>query len=198
MQTVVDHIAGYDYGAKELATAPVSMKELDLLKQTITLDSEDERYLRMAGDVLENQTESIVNGWRGVISSLPHLSFYFKDAQGNINEEYKTRVKERFKQWIIDVCRKPYDQDWLNYQYEIGLRHMHAKKNQTDNAEAPPYIPMRYVLAFTAVVNDTIKPFLAKKGHSLGVIEKMHKAWSKAVLLHVTLWTRAYCTGDEW
>jgi hypothetical protein len=74
---------------------------------------------------------------------------------------------------------------------------MHAKKNQTDNADAPPYIPMRYMLGFTAVVNDTIKPFLAKKGHSLGVIEKMHKAWCKAVLLHVTLWTRAYC-NSEW
>ncbi|HEY8895938.1 MAG TPA: protoglobin domain-containing protein [Niastella sp.] len=194
MQSVVDNIAGYTYGANDLATSPVTMKDLDLLKQTITLDPEDARYLRMAAEVLEDQTDSLVNLWRGVISSMPHLSYYFKDANGNINEEYKAKVKERFKQWIIDVCTKPYDQDWLNYQHEIGLRHMLVKKNQTDNVEAPPHIPMRYVIAFTAVVNDTIKPFLAKKGHSLGVIEKMHKAWSKAVLLHVTLWTRAYCS----
>lgn len=194
MQSVVDNIAGYTFGANDLATSPVTMKDLDLLKQTITLDPEDARYLRMAGEVLEDQTDSLVNLWRGVISSMPHLSFYFKDANGNINEEYKAKVKERFKQWIIDVCTKPYDQDWLNYQHEIGLRHMMVKKNQTDNVEAPPHIPLRYVIAFTAVVNDTIKPFLAKKGHSLGVIEKMHKAWSKAVLLHVTLWTRAYCS----
>lgn len=194
MQSAVDNIAGYTYGANDLATSPVTMKDLDLLKQTITLDPEDARYLRMAGEVLEDQTDSLVNLWRGVISSMPHLSYYFKDANGNINEEYKAKVKERFKQWIIDVCTKPYDQDWLNYQHEIGLRHMLVKKNQTDNVEAPPHIPMRYVIAFTAVVNDTIKPFLAKKGHSLGVIEKMHKAWSKAVLLHVTLWTRAYCS----
>jgi hypothetical protein len=151
----------------------------------------------MAAEVLEDQTDSLVNLWRGVISSMPHLSYYFKDANGNINEDYKAKVKERFKQWIIDVCTKPYDQDWLNYQHEIGLRHMYAKKNETDKADTPPHIPMRYVIAFTAVVNDTIKPFLAKKGHSLGVIEKMHKAWSKAVLLHVTLWTRAYCS-DGW
>ena len=194
MQSVVDNIAGYTYGANDLATSPVTMKDLDLLKQTITLDPEDARYLRMAAEVLEDQTDSLVNLWRGVISSMPHLSYYFKDAKGNINEEYKAKVKERFKQWIMDVCTKPYDQDWLNYQHEIGLRHMLVKKNKTDNVEAPPHIPMRYVIAFTAVVNDTIKPFLAKKGHSLGVIEKMHKAWSKAVLLHVTLWTRAYCS----
>lgn len=197
MQSVVDNIAGYAYGDKDLATSPVTMKDLDLLKQTITLDPEDVRYLRMAAEVLEDQTDSLVNLWRGVISTMPHLSYYFKDANGNINEEYKAKVKERFKQWIMDVCTKPYDQDWLNYQYEIGLRHMYVKKNETDKVEAPPHIPMRYVIAFTAVVNDTIKPFLAKKGHSLGVIEKMHKAWSKAVLLHVTLWTRAYCT-DGW
>ncbi|THU39701.1 protogloblin ApPgb [Niastella caeni] len=193
MQSVVDHVAGYDYGTKELATSPVTMEELDQLKQTITFDPEDERYLRVAGEVLEDQTESIINIWRGVITATPHLAYYFKDAQGNIDEDYKIRVKERFKQWVLDVCTKPYDQDWLNYQHEIGLRHTHEKKNKTDTAAAPPHIPMRYVIAFTAVVNDTIKPFLAKKGHSLGVIEKMHKAWCKAVLLHVTLWTRAYC-----
>jgi len=197
METLVDNIAGYDYGANELATSPVTMKDLELLKQTITLDSDDQKYLRMAGDVLEPQTESIVNMWRGVISSMPHLAFYFKNDAGKTDEQYKAKVKERFKQWIMDLCYKPYDQDWLNYQHEIGLRHMSAKKNKTDNADAAPFIPMRYVIAFTAVVNDSIKPFMAKNGHSLGVIEKMHKAWYKAVLLHVTLWTRAYC-DTEW
>jgi hypothetical protein len=197
METLVDNIAGYDYGANELATSPVTMKDLELLKQTITFDSDDQKYLRMAGDVLEPQTESIVNMWRGVISSMPHLAFYFKNEAGKTDEQYKAKVKERFKQWIMDLCHKPYDQDWLNYQHEIGLRHMSAKKNKTDNADAPPFIPMRYVIAFTAVINDSIKPFMAKNGISLGVIEKMHKAWCKAVLLHVTLWTRAYC-GNEW
>jgi hypothetical protein len=197
METLVDNIAGYDYGANELATSPVTMRDLELLKQTITFDSDDQKYLRMAGDVLEPQTESIVNMWRGVISSMPHLAFYFKNEAGKTDEQYKAKVKERFKQWIMDLCHKPYDQDWLNYQHEIGLRHMSAKKNKTDNADAAPFIPMRYVIAFTAVVNDSIKPFMAKNGISLGVIEKMHKAWCKAVLLHVTLWTRAYC-GNEW
>jgi hypothetical protein len=197
METLVDNIAGYDYGANDLATSPVTMKDLELLKQTITFDSDDQKYLRMAGDVLEPQAESIVNMWRGVISSMPHLAYYFKNDAGKTDEQYKAKVKERFKQWIMDLCHKPYDQDWLNYQHEIGLRHMSAKKNKTDNADAAPFIPMRYVIAFTAVVNDSIKTFMAKNGHSLGVIEKMHKAWCKAVLLHVTLWTRAYC-DNEW
>lgn len=198
MQTDVDQIAGYGYGTKEITISPVTMKELELLKQTITLDPEDLRYLRLAGGVLENQTDAIINVWRGVIGSIPHLAVYFKNTNGTVDEQYKARVKERFKQWILDVCCKPYDQDWLNYQHEIGLRHTHIKKNVTDGANTTPHVPLRYIIAFTAVVNDTIKPFLAKNGHSLGVIEKMHKAWCKAVLLHVTLWTRAYCTDGEW
>lgn len=197
MQTVEDHIAGYDYGAKELATSPVSMKELELLKQTITLDSDDQKYLRMAGEVLEPQTESIVNMWRGVISSMPHLACYFKNEAGNTDEQYKAKVKERLRQWVMDLCYRTYDQYWLNYQHETGSRLMQTPNNKTDNAGAAPFIPLRYLIAFTAVINDSIKPFMAKNGHSLGVIEKMHKAWCKAVLLHVTLWTRAYC-DKEW
>jgi hypothetical protein len=198
MQTDVERIAGYNYGSQEVPASPVTMKELEQLKQTITLDSDDVKYLRMAGGILENQTEAIINIWRGIIGSTPHLAYYFKDASGKPDEHYKAMAKERFKQWIIDVCCKPYDQDWLNYQHEIGLRHTYEKKNKTDNASAPPHIPLRYIIAFTAVVNDTIKPFLARQGHSLGVIEKMHKAWCKAVILHVTLWSRAYCTENVW
>ena len=192
METIVDNIAGYDYGANELTTSPVTMKELELLKQTITLDSDDQKYLRMAGDVLEPQTESIVNMWRGVISSMPHLAHYFKNEAGKADEQHKAKGKVWFKQWIMNLCYKPYDQDWLNYQHEIGLRQS-VKKDK----DAAPFIPMRYMIAFTAVINDSIKTFMARNGHSLGVIEKMHKAWCKAVLLHVTLWTRAYC-ASEW
>lgn len=92
----------------------------------------------------------------------------------------------------------PYDQDWLNYQHEIGLRHTHLKKNKTDEASAPPHIPLRYVIAFTAVINDTMKPFLSKKGNSVEEIEAMHRAWCKAVILHVTLWSRAYVAESDW
>ena len=49
----------------------------------------------------------------------------------------------------------PHDQAWLDYQEEIGLRHTRAKKNRTDNAQTPPHIPLRYLLAFTATMNAT-------------------------------------------
>jgi hypothetical protein len=39
------------------------MEDLDLLKQTVLFTGEDERYLRMAGDVLEDQIEDVLVVW---------------------------------------------------------------------------------------------------------------------------------------
>ncbi len=191
-------ISGYIYGAKDVGKSPVSLEDLQRLEQTVTMTEEDFRYLRLAGDVLEDQIEEVINTWRGVIGKTPHLAYYFMTPNGGADENYKARAKERFKQWILDVCRRPYDQDWLNYQHEIGQRHTHLKKNKTDEASAPPHIPLRYVIAFTAVINDTIRPFLAKKGNPLEEIEAMHRAWCKAVILHVTLWSRTYVAESDW
>lgn len=191
-------ISGYTYVTGEIAKSPVSLEELDRLKQTVTLTNEDVRNLRLAGDVLEDQTEEVINTWRGVIGETPHLAHYFVAPDGKPDEDYKARVKERFEQWVIDVCRRSFDQEWLNYQHEISLRHTHLKKNKTDEAQTPPQIPLRYLIAFTAVVNDTIKPFLANKGNSVEEVEAMHRAWCKAVLSTITLWSRAYVAESDW
>lgn len=198
MSNQLADIVGYTYGTKEVTKSPVSMEELEQLKQTVSLTEDDVQNLRKAGDVLEDQTEEVINTWRGVIGKTPHLAYYFTNADGNPNEEYKAKVKERFKQWIIDVCRRPYDQQWLDYQHEIGLRHTHTKKNETEHVSTPPHIPLRYVIAFTAVVNDTIKPFLANKGNSSEEVEAMHRAWCKAAILHMTLWSYAYVAESDW
>jgi Protoglobin len=192
------NIAGYDYGKKEIQTSPVSLEDLERLKQAVTWNDKDITSLHAAGDVLENQTEEIINTWRAIIGATPHLAHYFVGPNGKPDDNYKARVKERFKQWILDVCRRPLDQDWLNYQHEIGLRHTHMKKNKTDGAATPPQIPLRYLIAFTAVVNNSIKPFLSKRGDSVEKVEVMHQAWCKAVMLHITLWSRAYVSESDW
>ena len=184
-------IAGYTYGTKEVAKSPVSLEELEELKQTVTLTDEDICYLRMAGDVLEGQEHEVIDKWRGVIGAQPHLAHYFVVPDGKPDEDYKARVKERFARWVLDVCRRPYDRDWLDYQHEIGLRHTNLKKNKTDEASTPPQIPLRYLIAFTAVINDTIKPLLASKENSVEEVEAMFRAWCKAALLYVTMWSRA-------
>jgi hypothetical protein len=174
------------------------MDELEELKQTVTLTDDDIHYLHLAGFALESQTEEVINKWRSVVAASPHLAYYFIASNRQPDERYKGLVKERFKQWVLDVCFRIYDQDWLNYQQEIGLRQTYDKKNVTDAGGTPSHIPLRYILAFTAVVNNTIKPFLANKISDSVELEKMHEAWCKAVILHVTLWSRAYVSEQEW
>lgn len=185
---------GYTYG--QVATSPFTMKDLDALKATVLFGPEDERYLRMAGEVLKDQTDAVLDLWYGYVGGNPHLVHYFS-YKGEPNMEYLTAVRARFGQWIMDLCNRPYDQEWLNYQYEIALRHHSAKKNATDGVKAEPIINMRYLPAFIFPITATIKDFLAKKGHSADEVEKMHAAWFKAVTMTATLWCQPYVNEGE-
>jgi hypothetical protein len=191
-------IPGYDFGAQDVARSPLSLGDLDLLKHTVLFTEEDERYLRMAGDVLEDQADEVLDVWYDFVASHSHLVYYFSSSDGQPNVEYLERVRERFKQWIFDTCQRSYDQEWLDYQQEIALRHTRAKKNQTDGVyEAPEHIPLRYIIAFIYPITATIKPFLANKGHGSEEVEKMFQAWFKSVVLQVTLWSYPYAKEGD-
>jgi hypothetical protein len=191
-------IAGYEYGASSVARSPLGLEELDLLKQTVLFGEEDEEYLRMAGDVLEDQVEDVLDVWYGFVADHPHLVRYFSDSEGQPNAEYLGRVRGRFGQWILDTCRRPYDQEWLDYQQEIALRHTREKKNQTDGAyETPDLIGLRYILAFIYPITATIKQFLANGGHGDEDVDKMYQAWFKSVVLQATLWSQPYVKDGD-
>ncbi len=189
---VADEIPGYTYGTPEATKSPVSLADLELLKKTVNFTEEDQRYLHMAGEVLADQTLEVVTRWRSVIAANPHLAQYSLTPEGEPDPHYSANSGLRFRQWILDTCFRRYDQDWLNYQQEIALRHTSVKKNATDHAESAAYIPLRYVIAFTAVINDAVKPFLAAKGHSPEEVERMHRAWCKSVQLQIALWSEPY------
>lgn len=188
-----EQISGYTYGTAEVAKSPLSEQEFDLLKQSVLFTDEDLRYLRMAGEVLEDQVEKVLDVWYGFVGSHPHLVYYFSGTDGTPNPDYLAAVRKRFGQWIRDTCAANYDRAWLDYQQEIGLRHTRAKKNQTDNVRsAAEHIHLRYLIAFIYPITATIKPFLANKGHKDDEVEKMHQAWFKSVVLQVTLWSVPY------
>jgi hypothetical protein len=190
-------IEGYTYGKEEVAKSPISMDELELLKKSVLFTEEDEKYLRMAGEVLAGQVEDVLDVWYDFVGSHPHLVYYFTGPDGQPKEYYLSAVRKRFGQWILDTCNRPYDQDWLNYQHEIGLRHHRTKKNQTDNVDSVSNISYRYLVAFIYPITATIKPFLAKKNHSSDEVEKMHQAWSKSVTLQVALWSSPYVKNGD-
>lgn len=192
----METIKGYDYGKATLEQSPVTMQDLALLKKTLLWSDEDDRLLNMAGEVLKDQTNDVLDLWYGYVGGNEHLLHYFtKNEQPNL--DYLTAVRARFAQWILDICQKPYDQNWLNYQHEIAKRHHSTKKNQTDGVDTVPIIHYRYMTAFIYPITATIKSFLGKKGHSQADIDGMHNAWFKAVTLTVILWTHPYINKGQ-
>jgi hypothetical protein len=193
----MNQILGYTYGSEQVAKSPLSMAEFENLKKAVLFSEEDERYLRLAGEVLQDQIEEVLDLWYGFVGSQAHLVYYFTDGKGNALSDYLAAVRKRFGQWILDTCNRLYDQAWLNYQQEIGLRHHRTKKNQTDGVKAVEHIPLRYLIAFIYPITATIKSFLAKKGHSAEEVEKMHQAWFKSVVLQIALWSVPYAKAGD-
>ncbi len=198
MKKVAEHIHGYTYGTSEVSRSPISMRELENLKITVGFTEEDQRYLKLAGEVLADQTKQLVDHWRsGIIAGIPNLARHSRTPDGNAIPDYSANSGLRFQQWILDTCLRPYDQDWINYQEEIALRHTSLKKNKTDGVESTPYVPLRDIIAFIPVMNETVKPYLAAKGNSPDQVEKMHVAWCKSMQLQAAIWSRPYTDSKQ-
>jgi hypothetical protein len=186
-------IPGYALGSPTVPRAPITVQELDLLKKTLLFTDEDIAWLQKSRDVLADQVEQILDIWYGFVGSNPHLLESFTDPTTRQPiGEYLQAVRKRFGQWILDTASARYDQAWLDYQFEIGRRHHRSAKNRTDGVRATEHIPFRYMITLVYPITATLKPFLAKKGHSAEEVEKMHQAWIKSVLLQVTLWCHPY------
>jgi hypothetical protein len=198
MKKIAEHIPGYSYGATGVAASPVSMLDLENLKTSAGFTEEDQHYLRIAGEVLTNQTRQVVEHWRShIIAGIPNLARHSRTPQGNPIPEYLAASNLRFEQWILDTCLRPYDQDWINYQQEIALRHTSSKKNRVDGVPSTPYVPLRDIIAFTAVMNETIKPYLAAKGNSPEDVDRMHRVWCKSIQMQLALWVGPYTDGRQ-
>lgn len=193
-----EQIHGYTYGTDEAARSPLTLEDLMRLKAAVGFTAADEAALKDAAKILANQADDMVTAWRKQLSQQPWLRGYSGHPDGTPNPEYSAASKPRFDRWIIDACTRPLDQSWLNYQEEIGLRHTRAKKNMTDHADSLNYIPMRYLLAFTTVVITSSRDYLAAGGASEDDLKRMHAAFTKSVMLHVTVWTRPYVDPDNW
>lgn len=190
-------IPGYTLGTDAVPRSPLTLADLDLLKQTVLLTDDDITALRMSRAVLEDQVDAILDVWYGFVGSHPHLLYFFTSrTDGQPIGDYLSRVRARFGQWILDTAAAEYDQSWLDYQDEIGRRHL-DKKNATDGVDAVPTINFRYLPTLIVPIVTTLKPFLAAKGHSPEVVDRMHQAWLKSVILQITLWSRPYIKDGQ-
>lgn len=191
-------IPGYTYGTGAVPPSPVTPADFELMKKSALFGEEDITYLRLSHDVLKDQVEAILDVWYGFVGSNPHLLASFTSLSDRKPlGDYLGAVRKRFGQWILDTARAEYDQKWLDYQHEIGLRHHRTKKNRTDGAAATDHVPFRDLFLLVVPVTFTLKPFLAKKGHSAEDVDKMHAAWIKSCLLQVTLWSYPYINAGD-
>jgi len=154
--------------------------------------------LRNHRRIFEDHAEEMVDSWRAVIGSQPHLAKWFFGPDGKPDEDYKAKVKKRFVQWVRDACTRPHDQAWLDYQEEIGLRHTPEKKNVSDTANTASLVPLRYLYAFAGVVALTVRRFFVEEGVSGDELLRLQDAWARTVLLHVSLWSRPYAREGLW
>jgi hypothetical protein len=190
-------IPGYTYGTDTVPHSPVSLDDLQLLQSTLLLGDEDLVALRRSGDLLAPRVEDILDVWYGFVSANPHLLAAFTGLDGQPNQAYLAAVRLRFGRWILDTARAEFDQAWLDYQHEIGVRHTRRGKNRTDGVQAADHIPLRYVLALLIPITTTLKPFLVEGGATPEDVEVMHQAWVKAVLLQVILWSQPYVRDGD-
>ena len=192
------NIPGYTLGTKAVARSPIALEDFEKMKASALFGEEDVRYLRLSHDVVKDQVEAILDVWYGFVGANPHLLASFTSkVDGKPLGDYLGPVRRRFGQWILDTARAEYDQAWLDYQHEIGLRHHRTKKNQTDGAPSTAIVPFRDLFALIFPVTFTLRPFLAKKGHSADEVERMHAAWVKSCLLQVTLWSHPYVKDGD-
>jgi Protoglobin len=191
-------IAGYTYGTDKIERSPVTLTELRQVEQAAGWDAADAAALRHMGELIRDDAEQLVDSWRTVIGEQPELARWFFGPDGRPDEQYKARVKKRFVQWVLDICFKPHDQAWLDYQDEIGKRHTPVKKNVTDGAATPSVVPLRYLVAFSGVVITSIREFLQRRRVVDADLVRFQQAWTKAVLLEIALWSRPYAKDGLW
>lgn len=191
-------IPGYTYGTAAVSRSPVSPADFELMKQSVLFTDDDVKALRQSYDILKDHVEAILDVWYGFVGKNPHLLAAFTGkTDGKPINEYLAAVRKRFGQWILDTAQGTYDQKWLDYQHEIGLRHHRSKKNQTDRVKAADHVPFRYLVALVYPITFTLKPFLAKKGHAPEEVEKMYQAWLKSCLLQAILWSYPYVKAGD-
>ena len=197
MTAAIPEIPSYDYGTENSATSPLTEEELSRLEQTVGWSSEDAKTLQKHAELFRQHAESKVDSWRAVIGAQPPLSHWFVAPDGKPDDAYKASVKRRFVQWVVDVAQRPHNRAWMDYQEEIGLRHTPAKKNVTDNAHTPPLVLLRYLLSFIPIVLP-VRQFFSGAINDEDQLSAVQTAWTKAVLLHVTLWSRPYAVPGLW
>lgn len=191
-------IPGYRMGDPQLARARLSLDEVEQIKSTLQWSGADEDALRESGDLLAPHVDALLDDWYGFIRSQPPLIATFSGASGEPDQQYLDAVRARFRQWVFDTASAQYDQQWLDYQLEIGRRHTSDGKNTTDRVQAARVVPFRFMFPMMEPVLGALRKHLTRAGASGQQADEMERAWRKSLLLQLTLWSEPYVREGEY
>ncbi len=191
-------IKGYVYGKAEVPKAPISKEELKLLLDSALWTQEDEENRKIIGEVIKENMSDMLNQIVSYFGSRDYLIYYFKDERGETTEtEYVNNTVDRLAQWLLDICFRPIDENFVNYQYLIGIRHTFDGKGKADNVKTIPHIPMRYMITCIFPVTAVIRSFLERKFDDPKIVEKLYDTWFKLQVI-TTAFFCAHYTKEGW
>lgn len=182
-------IPGYCYGSAE--QSPISLTELHDLERAVGLTAADSDALIRLLALIEPRMDELFGAWMGRIGHF--FAPAFNGPDGRPDDRYMQAAHPRFIQWIRDTCTPPHDQQWLDYQHEIAVRHTREKKNRTDDVVSTEVVPFRYLIAAAAPMTEALRDFVPE-AERVELID----AWLKSLLLQVALWSRAYVPAEDW
>lgn len=186
-------VPGYALGSKEVPRAPIDMSEFQKILDTVGFTGNDVEMLRRSRPILEKHLDALVGDWFDFIMDHDHLVAAFEDPDtGKADERYLDAVRARYRQWVLDTAAARYDQDWLDYQFEIGRRLHRSGKNDTDEVSALEIVPFRYLFPMSVTMLTMMRPYLEKDGASAPDIDRMLAAWDKSMMVQLTLWSYHY------
>ena len=120
------------HGTRAVARSPLTLDEFELMKKSALFGDDDVPHCAPRTRWSKTRSRRILDVWYGFVGSQPHLLASFTGKRdGKPLGDYLGAVRKRFGQWILDTARAEYDQQWLDYQHEIGLRH-HRTQQEPD------------------------------------------------------------------
>jgi hypothetical protein len=157
------------------------------LKRMLLFTNEDEQYLIMAGAILAEHTEDILNNWYDYILKNNYLAFYFT-RDGAPDLDYLQSLRPHFRQWITDMCTRQEGNTWWQFEERIAAQLQLKPSSGGDDMAPLPMEYLRYLSTFIYPVAEAGRPYLSRHGHPAAEVERMQQAWFKAISFSVLLW----------
>jgi Protoglobin. len=193
------NIPGYIYGKPEVPKAPLTKKDFELLLDSVLWTKEDEENRELLGEIIKENMKEILDKIVSYFGSKEYLIYYFKDRQAQTTiTEYVNNTVDRLAQWLLDICYKPLDENFINYNYLIGIRHTYEGKGKADNVSTVEHIPARYMVTCLFPITVVLKDFIARKVEDPVLTDRLYNTWFKLQVITTALFLIPYTKEGRW